>query len=62
MHIDKLVTGFADLAKEHADLVALMEASIDPQLLVAVEKAYNNVVDNEPLSELNISYEGTIYA
>ena len=62
MNTDTMVIDFADLAKEQSDLIALMEASIDPQLLFAVEKAYSTVADKEPQSELNISYEGTLYA
>lgn len=62
MNTDKLVMNVADLAKEQADLIALMEASIEPQLLAAVEEAYHTIVNEEPLSRLNVSYEGTIHA
>ena len=51
-----------DLEKEQVDLIALMEASITPQLLAAVENAYRDTDDGEPAASLDISYEGTIHA
>ncbi|MBL0059054.1 MAG: hypothetical protein IPP35_08085 [Elusimicrobia bacterium] len=50
-----------DLAKEQKDLLAIMEAAIDPQLLAAVNHAYRGTDVEHPVM-LDISYEGTINA
>jgi len=52
-----------DLVKEQESLVAMMEASMDPQVLFAVEHAYHaNFEEEQPTTLLSVSYEGTTYA
>lgn len=51
-----------DLSKEQADLITLMETSIHPELLDAVEKAYKTSDDTDIQTLIDISYEGTQHA
>lgn len=48
-----------DLVREQVELVALLEAKVDPALLTAVEQAYH-AGDREPVvPQIVISYGGT---
>jgi len=58
MKAEDLKLNIPNLEKEQADLIALMEASITPEVLVAVEMAYHTDDDDKPSLSLNISYEG----
>lgn len=49
------------LVKEQEDLIAIMEAAIDPRLLTAVEHAYR-FADDKKSVVMDISYEGTTNA
>jgi hypothetical protein len=51
-----------DLAKAQAELIALMEKSIGPELLAAVESAYHAAEDTQPPTALDVSSEGTTNA
>jgi hypothetical protein len=51
-----------DLDKEQSDLILLMESSMTPELLDAVQQAYRTNDDADTQESLDISYEGTRYA
>lgn len=48
-----------NLAKEQGDLIALMEASMSPELLAAIQQAYHASDDEKDVSSVDISYGGT---
>ncbi len=51
-----------DLVRDQAELVALLQSGVDPDLLSAVERAYHWVDDEIPAPTMEVSYEGTTYA
>ena len=51
-----------DLEKQQNDLISLMESSMAPELLDAVQEAYRINDDTGTQESLKISYEGTQYA
>ena len=51
-----------ELVREQAELVTLMEASIDPDVLAAVESAYHSDDNDHDTTSMDVSYEGTIHA
>ncbi len=61
MEITNPINETVDLVKEQADFVALMEASIAPDVLKAVEDAYHASDDDKPSVSLNVSCEGTTH-
>ncbi len=52
----------SDLAKEQADLLTLMEASMDPQILAAVENAYHANDEASLNPSVEVSCWGTSHA
>lgn len=51
-----------DLEKEQVDLILLMESSMTPELLDAVQRAHKTKDDNDVQDSLIVSYEGTHHA
>jgi hypothetical protein len=51
-----------DLEKEQSDLISLMETSMHPELLDAVQQAYKTSDDTDIQTLIDISYEGTQHA
>ena len=48
-----------NLVEEQAELITLMETSMDPNLLEAVEQAYRTPDDVDEASSMEISFDGT---
>ena len=51
-----------NLVEEQAELITLIETSMDPNLLEAVEQAYRTPDDVDEASSMEISFDGTINA